>query len=77
MTLKELKKDKGPKEWSLESRTVSIEKTYLRGELKGSTMAESAPQLPAGYTKTAKAVAEKQAALGRSRLAEELQKFMR
>jgi hypothetical protein len=56
---------------------VSIEKAYLRGELKGSTMAESAPQLPAGYTKTAKAVAEKQAALGRFRLAEELQKFMR
>ena len=73
-SLPELAKDKTPKEWSLESRTLAIEKVYLNGELKGSTRPETAPKLPAGYTKTAKAVAEKQAALAGHRLCDEIQK---
>ena len=66
-----------PKEWSLESRELAIEKGYLRGELKGSTNAESAPALPNGYTKSAKAVAERQAALAGYRLADEIQKYLK
>jgi hypothetical protein len=76
-SLKELKKAKTPREWSLESRFLAIEKAYLRGELKGSTRAESAPELPVGYTKAAKAVAERQAALAGYRLADEIQKYVR
>jgi hypothetical protein len=76
-SLKELKKDRTPKEWSLESRAVAIEKVYLHGELRGSTSAESAPSLPEGYAKAAKAVAERQAALSGYRLADEIQKCVR
>lgn len=47
--------------WSLEGRAVTVEKAYLRGGLKGSTNAETAPDLPEGYTKAAKGVAERQA----------------
>lgn len=73
-SLPELKKQKTPKEWSLESRTLAIEKAYLRGELKGSTRPETAPGLPNGYAKAAKAVAEKQAALAGYRLCDVIQK---
>src|SRR5580704_11505311 len=45
---------KTPKEWSLESRQLAIDKSYLKGELRGSTEAENAPALPEGYTKEAK-----------------------
>jgi hypothetical protein len=38
-----------PKDWSLESRAIAIEKAYLHGELKGSTRADDAPDLLAGY----------------------------
>lgn len=75
-SLLELKKDKTPKEWSLESRTLAIEKAYLRGELKGSTRPETAPALPKDYTKEAKAVAEKQGALAGYRLSDEIQKYV-
>jgi hypothetical protein len=34
-SLKELKKAKKPKNWSLESRGIAVEKAYLHGELKG------------------------------------------
>jgi len=76
-SLKELKKANTPKEWSLESRFVAIEKVYLRGELKGSTRPDTAPALPAGYTRTAKAVAERQAALAGCRLADEIQRYVK
>jgi hypothetical protein len=76
-SLKELKKAKTPKEWSLESRAAAIEKVYLRAALNGSTSAESAPELPGGYTKEAKTVAERQAALAGYRLADEIQKYVR
>ena len=76
-SLPELKKDTTPKAWSLEGRQLAIDKAYLRGELKGGTSAENAPTLPEGYTKEAKAVAEKRAALAAYRLAGEIQKDFR
>jgi hypothetical protein len=66
-----------PKEWSLESRALAIQKAYLNGELKGGTNADSAPSLPEGYTKAAKAVAERQGALAGYRLADEIQKYLK
>jgi hypothetical protein len=69
-SLPELKKSKTVKEWSLEGRSLAIEKAYLHGELKGSISADDAPTLPEGYTKAAKGVAEKQAALAGYRLAD-------
>jgi hypothetical protein len=65
------------RDWSLESRELAIEKGYLHGQLKGSTNAETAPALPSDYTKQAKQVAEKQAALAGYRLADEIQKFLK
>ena len=76
-SLKELKKARALKEWNLASRFLAIEKVYLRGELKGSTSTENAPTLPEGYTKAAKAVAERQAALAAYRLADEIQRCVR
>jgi hypothetical protein len=62
-------KIRSPKEWSLEARLLAIEKGYLHGQLKGSTEALNAPELPDNYTKEAKVIAEKQAALAGYRLA--------
>jgi hypothetical protein len=76
-SLKELEKAKTPKAWSLESRRIAVEKAYLHGELKGGTSKETAQDLPEGYTKAAKVVAEKQAALAGYRLADEIQKWVR
>jgi hypothetical protein len=74
-SLKELKKARTPKDWSLESRSLAVEKVYLREKLKGGTSKDTAPELPAGYSKTAKKVAERQAALAGYRLAEEIKKW--
>jgi len=41
------------------SRGVAVEKAYLHGNLKGGTREERAVELPEGYTKAAKVVAEK------------------
>jgi hypothetical protein len=76
-SLKELKKAKTPKDWSLESRAIAIEKAYSHGALKGGTDKETAVELPDGYTKVAKVVAEKQAALAGYRLADEVQKWVK
>jgi hypothetical protein len=76
-SLVELKKAKTPKEWSLESRSIAIEKAYLNGELKGGTSKDTVEELPEGYTKAAKAVAEKQAALVGYRLADDIQKHVK
>jgi hypothetical protein len=76
-SLKALKKARTPKEWSLEGRNVAIENAYLRGELKGGLTREDAPDLPSGYTKTAKAMAERQAALAGYRLADEIEKWVK
>jgi S1/P1 Nuclease len=76
-SLKQLKKARTPKDWTLESRSVAIESVYLRGKLKGGLDREDAPCLPEGYTKSAKAVAETQAALAGYRLADEIRKWVR
>jgi hypothetical protein len=76
-SLKELRKATSPKEWSLESRSVAIDKAYLRGKLQGSTSPEAAPSLPRGYSKEAKAVAERQGALAGYRLADEIQSCLK
>ena len=75
--LPELIKHQSPKDWSLESRELAIEKGYLRGQLQGSTNADTAPSLPPDYTKQAKQMAEKQAALAGYRLADEIHKYLR
>ena len=75
--LTELKAHTTPDSWSLESRELAIEYGYLHGKLQGSIEADSAPALPEGYTKAAKAVAEKQAALAGYRLADEIQKHLK
>jgi hypothetical protein len=76
-SLPELKKAKTPKDRSLESRGIAAEKAYLRGGLKGGTSKETTQELPEGYTKAAKAVAEKQAALAGYRLADEIEKWVK
>jgi hypothetical protein len=63
-----------PQAWS---RGIAVEKAYLHGELKGGTDRETAVELPEGYTKAAKVVAEKQAALAGYRLADEIQKWVK
>jgi len=76
-SLNELKTAKTPREWSLEGRGVAIEKAYLHGKLNGSTRADIALPLPEGYSREAKAVAEKQAALAGYRLADKIQQYVR
>ena len=76
-SLPELTQHTSPKAWSLESRVLAIDKGYLRGELKGSTEADSAPALPDGYTKAAKVVAEKRGALAGYRLADEVKNYLK
>jgi hypothetical protein len=76
-SLPELKKAKTPKDWSLESRGIAVEKAYLHGELKGGTDRETAVELPEGYSKAAKVVAEKQAALAGYRLADEIREYLK
>lgn len=75
--LTELAEYTRPPAWTLESRQLAIDKGYLNGELKGSRDADSAPPLPDGYLKTAKAVAERQAALAGYRLADEIQTYLK
>jgi len=75
--LAELTSAKTPKEWSLESRSLAVEKAYLHGELKGGTNIDSAATLPESYTKNAKAVAERQAALAGYRLADEIKTWLK
>lgn len=76
-TLPELNSAKTPKAWSLESRSLAVEKAYLHGELKGGTNIDSAVALPENYTKNAKAVAERQAALAGYRLADEIKTWLK
>ena len=76
-SLPELTQATSPKDWSLEGRAVAVEKAYFHGELKGGTSADDAPALPEGYTKEAKAVAERRAALAGYRLADEIQNILK
>lgn len=75
--LPELAKSTTPRDWSLESRQLAIKKGYLKGKLKGGTTPDAAPALPEGYTKSAKALAERRAALAGYRLADEIQNCVR
>jgi hypothetical protein len=76
-SLPELARDRTARDWSLEGRYLAIEKVYMRGQLRGSASEDAAPALPEGYTKQAKAIAERQAALAGYRLADELARFFR
>jgi hypothetical protein len=76
-SLHELSKAKTPVKWSLESRTLAIEKVYLDGRLAGSPSSETAPALPEDYAKAAKSVAERRAALAAARLADEIRKYLK
>jgi hypothetical protein len=49
----------------------------MHGDLKGGPDRDTAMELPEGYTKAAKVVAEKQAALAGYRLADEIQKWVK
>lgn len=68
-SLPELLKAKKPEDWILESRLVAIETCYVRGTLQGTKKSDDAHPLPEGYTKDAKVVAERRAALAGYRLA--------
>jgi len=70
--LGEISKNTGPNSWSLEGRSHAIDHAYLRGKLRGGISPETAISLPDGYMKTAKSVAERQAAIAGYRLAEEI-----
>jgi len=75
-SLAELKKPSNPRQWSLEGRQLAIVKVYLQGRLKGGQNEDHAPPLPDGYGKTAKSIAERQAALAGYRLADEIAKCL-
>jgi hypothetical protein len=75
--LPELRKNRTPKEWSLESRKLAIKYGYLDGHLKGGTNSESAPSLPDGYLQKAQTVAERRAALAGYRLADEILEYLK
>ena len=55
-SLPELKKAKTPKDWSLESRGVAVEKAYLHGELKGGTSKETAAESKAASSSGARSM---------------------
>ena len=76
-SLKEIRTATSPKAWSLESRALAIDKAYLRGQLNGSVNPEDAPPPPVGYTKIAKEIAERQAALAGYRLADEIRALLK
>jgi hypothetical protein len=75
--LPELAAHATPKEWSLESRQLAIQYGYLNGNLQGGMGEDTAPELPADYTKQAKTVAERQGALAGYRLADEIRKHLK
>lgn len=75
-SLPELATNTTPTAWSLESRELAFESGYLRDEMKGGTNAQSASALPDGYTKSAKAVGERQGALAGYRLADEIENHL-
>jgi hypothetical protein len=66
-----------PKDWSLEGRTLALDKAYLRCSIEGGMSEVNPVILPPSYTTTAKTVAEKQAALAGYRLAGEIARFIR
>jgi hypothetical protein len=63
------------REWSLEGRKLAIEKAYLNGKLKSSAKNDPPGTLPKEYTKEAKKIAERRAAIAGYRLAAEIQRM--
>ena len=75
--LPDLTKAGGPVEWSLESRTLAIEKAYLRGKLVGSADPKILPPpLPPDYLKESKDIADRRLALAGYRLADLLKQLL-
>ena len=72
-----LKQSTTPRQWSLEGRSLAIDKVYLHGRLKTGNDRESAVALSDRYIKEAKATAETQAALAGFRLADELHQYVK
>ena len=65
-----------PESWGREGRAIAKTTSYRNGQLAGGKTAATAVSLPAGYTNTLKAVAERQAPLAGYRLADEVHKYL-
>ena len=75
--LAELTTGKDPVAWSLESRTLAIDKAYLRGKLPGSADSKILPPpLPPDYQKESKEIADRRVALAGYRLATLLEQVL-
>lgn len=68
--LGELKKNTTAESWARESRQIAVDRVYLHGQLKYGKTAESAVDLPDGYTKNLKMIAQRQVAITGYRLAD-------
>ena len=71
--LTELDAESSFEEWKNASVKLAKEVVYLNGKMTGSPSKESAPVLPDGYSKTAKATGERQIVLAGYRMAEVMQ----
>jgi hypothetical protein len=60
------------KSWAYESAELAQRVAYVKGTLKGGTDRSDGPVLPGGYTREAKAIAERRVVLAGYRLAEVL-----
>lgn len=75
--LRELAKPSDPVAWSLEGRTLAIEKAYLRGKLIGSSDPKALPPpLPPDYLRESKEIADRRLALAGYRLANILDRLI-
>ncbi len=73
----ELSKPVDPVAWSLEGRTLAVEKVYLRGKLIGSADPKVLPPpLPLDYLKESKEIADRRLALAAYRLVEVLKRLI-
>ena len=75
--LGELKKNTTAESWALESRQIAVDQVYLHGQLKYGKTAETAMELPEGYTKKLKAISERQVALAGYRLADLIREVLK
>ena len=76
-SLAELTSGKDPVAWSLESRTLAIDKAYLRGKLPGSADSKVLPPpLPPDYLRESKEIADRRLALAGYRLATLLEQVL-
>ena len=77
VSLPELAKPSDPVAWSLESRTLAIDKAYMRGKLPGSADPKILPPpLPPDYLKDSKEIADRRIALAGYRLADLLKQVL-